>query len=51
LSSRLEVLLPDQMESPLEMLRRKPATRRRVRLSRKDSEGSKPWQWGKDEGR
>lgn len=48
LSSRLEALLPLQEESPLEKLRRKPAPRRRVRSSRKDSEGSKPWQWGKD---
>ncbi len=46
LSSRLEALLPLQEESPLEKLRRKPATRRRVRASRKDSEGNKPWQWG-----
>lgn len=45
LSDRLDVLLPEQVESPLDLLRRQPAPRRRVRLPKPSSPES-PWTWG-----
>lgn len=45
LSDRLEVLLPEQTESPLEQLRRQSVPRRRVRIA-KSAQTETPWTWG-----
>jgi len=45
ISDRLDVLLPEQVESPLDQLRRQPAPRRRVRLPKHPSSET-PWTWG-----
>jgi transcriptional regulator with XRE-family HTH domain len=45
LSDRLDALLPEQMESPLDQLRRQSAPRRRVRLA-KPASPETPWTWG-----
>ncbi len=45
LSDRLDALLPEQMESPLDQLRRQTVPRRRVRLP-KPASPETPWTWG-----
>jgi transcriptional regulator with XRE-family HTH domain len=45
LSGRLDALIPEQSESPLERLRQQEAPRRRVRLA-KPSASAVAWSWG-----
>jgi transcriptional regulator with XRE-family HTH domain len=45
ISDRLDALLPEQIESPLEQLRRQSTPRRRVRIA-KSAPSETPWAWG-----